>query len=206
MKKRSIIVTCIIIIAIIPIVVIGANKFQSKINGKRVVVQGEDMSDIKDGESIILAVPNEIPSSDEDDLARKRAYEQNMYSEDNIAKPSTEKYSPEEEAEMLEYERSQAELKQMEKAIIEGMYKYYDKEYVDFVVERSENSIKEGEETATAQKEREEMIDMIVTTLEKGDIKEESSNAIKYFLESADLNFIENESLKTRIRNLGFEI
>lgn len=205
MKKRSIIVTCIVIIAIILIVVvIGANKFQSKINGKKVVVQGEDMSDIKDGESIILAVPNEIPNSDEDDLARKRAYEQNMYSEDNIAKPSAEKYSAEEEAEMLEYEKSQAELKQMEQAIIEGMYKYYDKEYVDFVVERSENRMNKDDETI--HKEQEEMVDMIVTTLEKGDIKEESSNAIKYFLESVDFNFIENESLKTRIRNLGFEI
>ena len=92
----------------------------------------------------------------------------------------------------------------MVQAIIDGMYENYDKEYVDYVVERSEKTIGKDEETLL--KEREELIDMIITSLEKGNITEESSNAIRKFLGLADLDFIQNENLKSRLRNLEIDI
>ncbi len=204
-KKKIFIAVAILIIIIIPIIAVGANKIRRKMNGKTVVMQGDDISDIEDGEKLILSAPVEDENSGrEEDLAIKRAYEENMYSENNIAKPSVEVYSAEESEEQKQYEKEQEELEDMVQAIIDGMYENYDKEYVDYVVERSEKTIGKDEETLL--KEREELIDMIITSLEKGNITEESSNAIRKFLGLADLDFIQNENLKSRLRNLEIDI
>ena len=204
-KKKIFIAVAILIIIIIPIIAVGANKIRRKMNGKTVVMQGDDISDIEDGEKLILSAPVEDENSGrEEDLAIKRAYEENMYSENNIAKPSVEVYSAEESEEQKQYEKEQEELEDMVQAIIDGMYENYDKEYVDYVVERSEKTIGKYEETLL--KEREELIDMIITSLEKGNITEESSNAIRKFLGLADLDFIQNENLKSRLRNLEIDI
>lgn len=206
-RKRIIIIIAIIVIAIAPIVVVGANKFQRKNDGRTVVEVGQDISDIEDGEKLVLVAPANGKKGEEDDLERKRAYEANMYSEDNIAQPTIEKYSAEDEKERLEYEKRQEEVEKMERAIINAMYKHYDKDYVDYVFERGEQMTEKDEATLlNLLKEKEELVDMIVTTLEKGNIEKESEDAIKKFFDEADISFIENEELKTRIKNLGIEI
>ena len=58
-KKKIFIIIAVLIIILIPIIGIGANKIRRKMNGKMVVMQGEDISDIEDGEKLILAAPIE---------------------------------------------------------------------------------------------------------------------------------------------------
>ena len=88
-KKKIFIIIAVLIIILIPIIGIGANKIRRKMNGKMVVMQGEDISDIEDGEKLILAAPIEDENSGrEADLEMKQAYEENMYLENNIAKLS----------------------------------------------------------------------------------------------------------------------
>ena len=126
-KKKIFIIIAVLIIILIPIIGIGANKIRRKMNGKMVVMQGEDISDIEDGEKLILAAPIEDENSGrEADLEMKQAYEENMYSENNIAKPSIQKYSAEEIEEQKQYEKEQEELNVKEQEVLNVLYKFYE--------------------------------------------------------------------------------
>jgi len=174
-------------------------------NGKMVVMQGEDISDIEDGEKLILAAPIEDENSGrEADLEMKQAYEENMYSENNIAKPSIQKYSAEEIEEQKQYEKEQEELNVKEQEVLNVLYKFYEKNYVDNLAnECRENPYSLDHNTYSEQIE--ELIEITIKAIEQSEV-ENDKNVLRNFLKMGDLSGIKNENLKNKLRNLGIDV
>lgn len=204
-KKKIFIIIAVLIIILIPIIGIGANKIRRKMNGKMVVMQGEDISDIEDGEKLILAAPIEDENSGrEADLEMKQAYEENMYSENNIAKPSIQKYSAEEIEEQKQYEKEQEELNVKEQEVLNVLYKFYEKNYVDNLAnECRENPYSLDHNTYSEQIE--ELIEITIKAIEQSEV-ENDKNVLRNFLKMWDLSGIKNENLKNKLRNLGIDV
>ena len=204
-KKKNFIIIAVLIIILIPIIGIGANKIRRKMNGKMVVMQGEDISDIEDGEKLILAAPIEDENSGrEADLEMKQAYEENMYSENNIAKPSIQKYSAEEIEEQKQYEKEQEELNVKEQEVLNVLYKFYEKNYVDNLAnECRENPYSLDHNTYSEQIE--ELIEITIKAIEQSEV-ENDKNVLRNFLKMGDLSGIKNENLKNKLRNLGIDV
>ena len=204
-KKKIFIIIAVLIIILIPIIGIGANKIRRKMNGKMVVMQGEDISDIEDGEKLILAAPIEDENSGrEADLEMKQAYEENMYSENNIAKPSIQKYSAEEIEEQKQYEKQQEELNVKEQEVLNVLYKFYEKNYVDNLAnECRENPYSLDHNTYSEQIE--ELIEITIKAIEQSEV-ENDKNVLRNFLKMGDLSGIKNENLKNKLRNLGIDV
>ncbi|HIT70815.1 MAG TPA: hypothetical protein IAD08_02725 [Candidatus Scatovivens faecipullorum] len=204
-KKKIFIIIAVLIIILIPIIGIGANKIRRKMNGKMVVMQGEDISDIEDGEKLILAAPIEDENSGrEADLEMKQAYEENMYSENNIAKPSIQKYSAEEIEEQKQYEKEQEELNVKEQEVLNVLYKFYEKNYVDNLAnECRENPYSLDHNTYSEQIE--ELIEITIKAIEQSEV-ENDKNVLRNFLKMGDLSGIKNENLKNKLRNLGIDV
>ena len=204
-KKKIFIIIAVLIIILIPIIGIGANKIRRKMNGKMVVMQGEDISDIEDGEKLILAAPIEDENSGrEADLEMKQAYEENMYSENNIAKPSIQKYSAEEIEEQKQYEKEQEELNVKEQEVLNVLYKFYEKNYVDNLA----NECRENPYTLdhnTYSEQIEELIEITIKAIEQSEV-ENDKNVLRNFLKMGDLSGIKNENLKNKLRNLGIDV
>lgn len=204
-KKKIFIIIAVLIIILIPIIGIGANKIRRIMNGKMVVMQGEDISDIEDGEKLILAAPIEDENSGrEADLEMKQAYEENMYSENNIAKPSIQKYSAEEIEEQKQYEKEQEELNVKEQEVLNVLYKFYEKNYVDNLAnECRENPYSLDHNTYSEQIE--ELIEITIKAIEQSEV-ENDKNVLRNFLKMGDLSGIKNENLKNKLRNLGIDV
>ena len=204
-KKKIFIIIAVLIIILIPIIGIGANKIRRKMNGKMVVMQEEDISDIEDGEKLILAAPIEDENSGrEADLEMKQAYEENMYSENNIAKPSIQKYSAEEIEEQKQYEKEQEELNVKEQEVLNVLYKFYEKNYVDNLAsECRENPYSLDHNTYSEQIE--ELIEITIKAIEQSEV-ENDKNVLRNFLKMGDLSGIKNENLKNKLRNLGIDV
>ena len=204
-KKKIFIIIAVLIIILIPIIGIGANKIRRKMNGKMVVMQGEDISDIEDGEKLILAAPIEDENSGrEADLEMKQAYEENMYSENNIAKPSIQKYSAEEIEEQKQYEKEQEELNVKEQEVLNVLYKFYEKNYVDNLAnECRENPYSLDHNTYSEQIE--ELIEITIKAIEQSEV-ENDKNVLRNFLKMGDLSGIKNENLKNKLRSLGIDV
>lgn len=204
-KKKIFIIIAVLIIILIPIIGIGTNKIRRKMNGKMVVMQGEDISDIEDGEKLILAAPIEDENSGrEADLEMKQAYEENMYSENNIAKPSIQKYSAEEIEEQKQYEKEQEELNVKEQEVLNVLYKFYEKNYVDNLAnECRENPYSLDHNTYSEQIE--ELIEITIKAIEQSEV-ENDKNVLRNFLKMGDLSGIKNENLKNKLRNLGIDV
>ena len=204
-KKKIFIIIAVLIIILIPIIGIGANKIRRKMNGKMVVMQGEDISDIEDGEKLILAAPIEDKKKKrEADIEMKQAYEENMYSENNIAKPSIQKYSAEEIEEQKQYEKEQEELNVKEQEVLNVLYKFYEKNYVDNLAnECRENPYSLDHNTYSEQIE--ELIEITIKAIEQSEV-ENDKNVLRNFLKMGDLSGIKNENLKNKLRNLGIDV
>lgn len=172
-------------------------------NGKIVIKEGEENSTLKKGQEYAIAIESGKDSEEynrDEDLKKKREYEENMYSEDNIAKPSVEPYEIDEK-ELKEHN----ELKEKEQKVLNLLYEYYGQEEVEELYKNAENnSINDGKYVISEYSE--ELLDKILQLIEKEPINAEDKGMLVDMLGQIDLQTLNNTQIENRLQSIGIKV
>lgn len=203
MNKKITLLVIILFLIIVPIIVFATNNFVNYRNGKAVVIEGEEKTELEEGQKYTIAIESGKDTEEynrEEDLKKKREYEENMYSEDNIAKPSVEPYEVDDK-ELKEHN----ELKEKEQKILNLLYEYYSKDKIDELMENAEKySNKSGRYEIS--KYQEELLDKLLTLIESKSISNEDKTMIIDILGQVDLKPLNNEKIEERLQNINIEV
>jgi len=203
MNKKIMLLVIILFMIIVPIIVFATNSFVSYRNGKAVVVEWEEKAELEDGQKYTIAIESGKDSEEynrEQDLKKKRQYEENMYSQDNIAEPSIETYDMKDE-ELIRYN----ELQEKTQRTLTLLFEYYGKEEIEELYKNAENSsIKDGKYAISEYAE--ELLDKILQLVEKEPISAEDKAMLVDMLEQMDLQTLNNRNIEKRLQNLDIEV
>ena len=203
MNKKIMLLVIILFIIIVPIIVFATNNFVSYRNGKAVVIEGEENAKLEEGQKYTIAIESGKDSEEynrEEDLKKKREYEENMYSQDNIAEPSLETYDMNDE-ELMRYN----ELQEKTQRTLALLYEYYGKEEMEELYKKAENSsIKDGKYAISEYAE--ELLDKILQLVEKEPINVEDKTMLVDMLGQMDLQTLNNKNIESRLQNLNIEV
>lgn len=203
MNKKIMLLVIILFMIIVPIIVFATNNFVSYRNGKAVVIEGEEQTELAEGQKYTIAIESGKDSEEynrEEDLKKKREYEENMYSQDNIAEPSLETYDMNDE-ELMRYN----ELQEKTQRTLTLLFEYYGKEEIEELYKKAENnSIKDGKYVISEYSE--ELLDKILQLVEKEPINAEDKGMLVEMLGQMDLQTLNNKNIENRLQNLNIEI
>lgn len=172
-------------------------------NGKIVINEGEENPVLKKGQEYTIAIESGKDSEEynkDEDLKKKREYEENMYSQDNIAEPSLETYDMN-DGELMRYN----ELQEKTQRTLTLLFEYYGKEEIEELYKNAENnSIKDGKYVISEYSE--ELLDKILQLIEKEPIKAEDKGMLVDMLGQIDLQTLNNKNIENRLQNIGIKV